>query len=638
MDEKSGTNIGSENACKDTLSNQLPEKTDFKTKRAANKKISDELWGKTGFFRPLGGFWFNYIFNLALMVFGLVFMGVIFPNYILPFPEALGFKSVVSSLFAMLFTLFDVGIGTSVTRYMAEYVGKGEIKKSIEYLRFFIWFQMFTGLIQITIIAYYTLAIAKYMNNFAPLVWLFLFNSTIQYPGMLGVYNGALEAFQRFDKKNIVSFVQSVFLEMTTQVIFIFIGRAFGRANPVFGELMGATIGYTIGLYIDDFLALLLSGHFFNQILKPYGIPFYNTWIPSVGKEVIKNSLTFGLKNMAQGLFYQFSMLLITAMTMWWLPAYATIIGLFSIADTMTRIVIQDLPMKASVAESYNCGKMALTDYYIQAQFKWYGILTPYLSIEVLMLLPPIIIVVAGNYGAAAWMIPYLMVSRFLIGPIHFSDSVQQGADKPEYAAYSLAVQMVARAIAFYLLLCPSCIPSLFPNYNYAIAYLLADVPSVVAKNIFAWWLIDRKIIKVRINWWQTLITPFLAPLPLIPINYGLVAIFQAVSKTSFIGGLIIALIILIFILFIAPIIVVFPMLGFLGGWDERGLEHLNQAAMISGPSRLLVNALYKGTLWGFRHSPFRSVAQKWRIPHEQADIEAEDLYRSRIAEIALNK
>jgi O-antigen/teichoic acid export membrane protein len=630
--ESSPQESGFANGCKLDETGPQKQKGTFRERRLANRKEADHLWGKTGFFRPLGGFWFNYIFNLAMMIFALVFLGVIFPNYILPYPEALGFKSVVSSLFAMLFTLFDVGIGSSVTRYMAEYVGRGEIKKSLEYLRFFIWFQMFTGLIQITIIAYYSLAIAKYMTNLAPLVWLFLINSTIQYPGMLGVYNGALQAFQRYDKKNIVSFLQGVVFEMTTQVIFIFIGRAIGRQNPMFGELMGATMGYVIGLYIDDFFAMLLSAYFFKQLLKPYGLSLKETLVPQASRDVIKNSLIFGTKNMAQGLFYQFSMLFITAITIWWMPAYATIIGLFSIADGLVRIVIQDLPMTASVSEAYNCGKKNLTDYYIQAQFKWYGILTPYLSLEVLMLIPPIVSVIAGNYAAAAWMIPYLLVSRFFIGPIHFSDSVQQGCDKPEYAAYSLAVQMVARVISFFFLLSPWGLPAYFETYNFAVAYLLADFPSIIAKNIFAWWLIDRKLIKVRINWWQTVVTPFIVLIPLIPVNLLLVQLFNVAAAQGMIYAILLGVFYLFILLFIAPIILLFPLLGLMGGWDERGLEHLREAALISGPSRGLVLALYKGAKWGLQHSPFRKIAEQFRIPHEAADQEADELYSARLA------
>jgi len=617
-----------------SLNDSASTTTEEINQRQKRKKLEDELWTKTGFQRPLGGFWNNYIYNLVTMVFGLVFMGVIFPRFILPFPEAMGFRSVVSSLFSLLFTIFDVGIGSSVTRFVAEQVGRGNIKKSLEYLRFFIWFQMITGLIQITIIAWYALGFAVHAVDFAPLVWFFLINSTVQYPGMLGVFKSGLQAFQRFDKSNLISILQTVIFEMTTQIAFILIGRYWGSQIPEMGELMGATMGYIIGGYIDDFIAMLLSAHFFQGVLKPYHVNVWDCLIPHFGKDVVKESTIFGLKNMAQGVFYQFSMLWITAITMIWLPNYATIIGLFSIADTVARILIQDLPMTAGISEAYNCGKKKLTDYYIQAQLKWYGILTPFLALEISMLVPPIFALIAENYAVAAKMIPWLVICRYMIGPIHFSDGVQQGCNKPEYAAYSLFIQLLFRLIGFWALLAPNALPALIPNYNYLIAYCMADLPAILAKNVFAWWLIDRKLIKVRVNVWQTFITPMLAVMPLIPINLGMLSIMDLVSDELIIV-LALALVFIFFILFGAPMFIMFPILGLLGGWDDRGLQHLADAAELSGPSKPFVRIMYRASKWGFDHAPpfLKNIALKHPIPWEEADREAQELMDARCIE-----
>ncbi|MHA1340087.1 MAG: hypothetical protein ACTSRZ_07745 [Promethearchaeota archaeon] len=596
--------------------------------KSAEKKESEDLWEITGFQRVLGGYWHNFIFTIFVLLFGMVVVTVIY-SVVLPYPEAIGFKSVVNSFFALMFTVFDVGVGSSVNRFVSEYAGRGEIDKTVEYIRFFIWFQMFTGIIQITIIAIWAINFAKAINNFTPLIWFFLINSCIQYPGMLGVFKSCLEAFQHFNKSNIVNFVQTVFLESTTQIIFILLGRYFGGQNPVYGELMGATIGYIIGLYLDDFIAMVISAKFFSDILKKYGIPLNTLLIPQVSKKIAKESLTFGLKNMFQGVFYQISMLFMSFIQILWLPNYATIIGLMSIADTVARIIIQDFPIKSAISEAYNSGKLNLTDYYVRIQFKWYGILTFYLTLQVGMLIPPAIVVIAPNYAGAAWMIKYLLISRFFIPPIHFSDSVQISCDKPEYAAYSLFVQMAARLVSFIVLVHPALVPSLFPNYNFAIAYLMADLPAILAKNIFAWWIIDRKIIKVHVNIWQTIIAPVLAIIPIIPINLTILYIFDRYSSNNIVTFLII-FVSLIFIFFIGPTFIVFPMLGLVGGWDEGSLKHIESAAKIAGPSCYLVLAMHKMSKWGHEKCPFISIKNKFAIPHELADKEAEELIQLR--------
>ncbi|MHA1820928.1 MAG: hypothetical protein ACTSU2_06945 [Promethearchaeota archaeon] len=592
-----------------------------------------DLWEITGFQRVLGGYWHNYIFNIFILLFGIVVVSVIY-SIILPYPEAIGFKSVVSSLFALMFTVFDVGVGSSVNRFVSEYAGRGEMEKTIEYIRFFIWFQMITGLFQITIIAFWALEIAININNFAPLVWFFLINSCVQFPGMLGVFKSCLEAFQRFNKSNIVNFVDTVALESTTQIVFILLGRYFGGRNPMYGELMGATMGYILGLYIDDFIAMLIAAKFFSTILKKYNIKLSLLIIPKVSKEVIKESLIFGLKSMFQGLFYQISMLFMSFIQILWLPNYATIIGLMTVADTIARIIIQDFPIKSAISEAYNSGKYNLTDYYIQSQFKWYGILTFYLTLEVGMLIPGTIAIIAPNYAGASWMIGYLLISRFFIPTIHFSDSVQVSCNKPEYAAYSLFVQMAVRLVSFTLLIYPKFIPSLFENYNYAIAYLMADLPAILAKNIFAWRIIDKKIIKIKVNIWQTIISPFLAILPLIPINLILKSIFNLYASNSGMA-LIFAMFFIVFLLFIAPAFILMPSLGFFAGWDDRGLEHLKNAAEMAGPSKLFVKTMYKMANIGYQKTPFKFLRDKIIIPHELADKEASELIQIRNQNLA---
>ncbi|MBD3350059.1 MAG: hypothetical protein GF364_01055 [Candidatus Lokiarchaeota archaeon] len=627
MDSESSSNTAAENNINSPVIEEEKNETDINDDQI--DLTTDELWQKTGFQRILGGYFYKYILNLAVMVFGLVVVAVIIPEYILPYPEALGFQSIVSTLFALMFTLFDVGIGSAVTRFVAEYVGRGEMKKTLEYIRFFIWFQMFTGLIQMSIIAIWGIFFASNMAEFAPMVWFFLINSCIQYPGMLGIYKSCLEAFQRYDRSEIIKFIQTVALESTTSLLFIMLGRWWGSSNPMIGDLMGATIGSILGRYIDDFFAMMLSAKFFADILKPYGISLMDTLVPHVSKDVAKNALIFGLKNMAQSIFYQISMLFMSLLQILYLPNYATIIGLMSVADTIARIIIQDMPTKASISEAYNNDKKNLTDYYIQSQFKWYGILTFYLTLEVGMLIPPAVGLIAANYAAAAWMVPYLLISRFFIPPIHFSDSVQQGADKPEYAAYSLFVQMVFRVIFFTLLIHPRLIPSLFDGYNYTVAYLLADLPSFIAKNIFAWWIIDRKIIKVKINVWQTIITPALALIPLIPLNFLFLNIFNRLATNTIIA-ISLALIFVMLILFVLPILILFPALGFLGGWDDRQLEHLKNAGKISGPSKFLVMGMYKTAKWCFEHTPLRKMGNKHKIPWKKADREAMELIKAR--------
>jgi hypothetical protein len=249
--------------------------------------------------------------------------------------------------------------------------------------------------------------------------------------------------------------------------------------------------------------------------------------------------------------------------------------------------------------------------------------------VEVIQLVPPILVSVASSYAKAADLIPWLLISRFFIGPIHFSDQVHKGCDKPEYAMYSLFVQMSFRALFFLILLAPKALPSLFDNYNYIAAYCIADLPSVLAKNVFAWWIVNKYLYKVKINWWQTIFAPLFSILPIILLNIGIIYGFQTLSNGIFYLSVLLSIVVLLSIFFISPLILMF-MLGFVGGFDDRGLIHLRDAAILSGSMKWMVMGMYNLSKWGLRISPLKNFSPKFAIPHIAADKEAEELNKMR--------
>src|SRR6056297_2510036 len=132
----------------------------------------DAVWHEIGFVRPLGGMLYNIMLVLGGSIFGIGFSIWLLPNVIYPFPSAMGWESMTKSLFAFYFAVADVGLGTAIQRFIGEQNIKNP-KKSIQYLQFFIYFQMFTGLIQITIMAFWVLYGAN-DSDLAYASWFFL--------------------------------------------------------------------------------------------------------------------------------------------------------------------------------------------------------------------------------------------------------------------------------------------------------------------------------------------------------------------------------------------------------------------------------------------------------------------------------
>nr|MDO8118016.1 hypothetical protein [Candidatus Sigynarchaeota archaeon] len=172
----------------------------------ASAPKSEENWQKIGFHRPLAGILFNLVFVFIAAGFGIVFAVWFIPNIVFPFASGLGYQDLVLNLFGLLFTVLDVGIGASISMFVAEENIKNP-RKGIFYLQFFIWFQMISGLFQVTGISIWAIFFAP-GSNLGYAIWFLVIYGTIQYPGCLWIFNGGLQAYQRFDKARLVGFIQ----------------------------------------------------------------------------------------------------------------------------------------------------------------------------------------------------------------------------------------------------------------------------------------------------------------------------------------------------------------------------------------------------------------------------------------------
>nr|MDO8118441.1 hypothetical protein [Candidatus Sigynarchaeota archaeon] len=360
----------------------------------------DKKWNAIGYHRALGQFWWNYVLLLVMALAALLFFSILIPNVLLPFPEVFGFYGVVTSLFSLLFTVLNAGTGDVVTRYVSEH-SVDNPRKTLEYIRFFIWFQMISGLIQVTAIAIFTLYFMPV--NLEYMKWMFIIYATVQFPGMLSVYQGCLNGFSRFDKNNKLSVLQQAVIQPLVLVACVLVFRYIGAQYPGYGEMMGALIGYVIGNYLDDFITFSISARMFSPILKNIGFSIRDTIVPRVSWDVAKNSITFGSKIMMSGMLYELVHFFVNIMIISWLPQYGVILGIYGVAKSVCDIALIQLPMTPVLSEAYNHGKYAMYSYGIAFQLKYIGLIVGFLSINIGMVLPVVLFhVIGGNYSIAA--------------------------------------------------------------------------------------------------------------------------------------------------------------------------------------------------------------------------------------------
>ena len=598
------------------------------THRASKKSLnsdstdSEMLWKTIGFHRPMASLWYNYIL-MFIVALPMVILGTwLLPNYILPYPSAMGFHSLTVTYFALFFSLMDMGTGPSCERFVAQY---SEInpRKALKYIQFFVWFQMFTGTVQITFVAFFCFNFLIYTDlNYA--MWFFLIYSTTQFPGMLGSYKFGLRGFQRFDKANIVEIVQTVVFEVFTQIVFIILGRYMGSLNPMYGGLFGATVGFIVGRYVDDFFALILSAYYLKNILKDFHISLWETIIPGFTKQEMKESLEFGFKLIWGIIFAEFGDFLTLLLMTQWLPGYIYILGYLELSKSIANIIGTRYNYQPMISEAYNNGKKKLTEYTIASNFQNWWYLSFFLTVEIAILIPPILFRLGGEYAAVARILPLYIIPRLAVILPVMGDEILRGCNRPEYRTWGLVSEKVTKIICVFLFLSPNGLVSIFGQYYLIELFILHEVPPYLVITFVEFYLIHKKCVLVKISVWQTFGAGTLASIPLIPFNLLIIDGFNRVweSSTSILYPLIlVGIFVLCMFIFFPPIMMFFY--GLFGGWDHESLEDFRKCALISGPSKFIVLFIYRFAARGYALCP---IKERFKVDREAANLELAEL------------
>ena len=263
------------------------------------EKNTSVLWDEIGFHKPMAGFWYNIIYTIIGILISAVVMGKLM-SFFYPFPESWGYKDIAFGMFALMFSLFDIGTGSVMSRFIPE-ANINNPEKMLHYIQYFVWYQMITGLFQTTIVSVYAIFFVP-ETHLAYTVWIMLIASTTQYPGFLGVFRGVLDSLQQFHKTQTLNFLTSTIFQRITEMGFVYLGKLYGEAHPEVGVILGIAIGAAIGMYVDDFGAMLLSSYFFSKVMKDYGIKSSHCFRIDFTWKEIKPVFMFALKTGLPGI------------------------------------------------------------------------------------------------------------------------------------------------------------------------------------------------------------------------------------------------------------------------------------------------------------------------------------------------
>jgi len=586
--------------------------------KVLEKKLEEHVdlkddWEVIGVHRQLGGFLFTLFIGLILVLPQLLISNFIMPQIIQPYPQAAGWYNYAYNFFQIIWILFDFGTSFALAKYFAQYRVKNP-EKSIHYIQIYVWWQIFTSIIQISIIAFIGSFIFPY-TNLAHMSWIFILYSFVQYPGVFLVFMYTFQGMQRSDFYLILYIFWEVVFLLIGQVIFCYLGRMWGAANPIFGEALGAGIGYAIARCFDFWMTFIIS----IIIFKKQGFSAKNCFRIDFSREEVKESLRYGSRlGIGEG-FVQIGWFIQVVITSIFVANYSNNLGWFNLTWTLGMIVqivtLYSNTLLGAYSESSSHNKHTLTKLYIYQAFRW-GNYFAFFLISVLFATGAKFLVGAAGeeYGAPAvkFLVPLLL---FHTGGIYswLVDSVFQGTGHTGYAMVVWIVEQTSRALLMFLLV------FFLRDMVYVI---IAYIPAVLLKDVVAWLIVRKKIIKYKIYPFKTFITPAISAI----INFIVLYIVGEIIWAIPLGDKILNTAIL-FLLGIFVFIFFYAFLdGFLGGYDDNTLQEFQRATLlVTAPViRFFPKTLSKVAKLGSKISPFHN---KFRIDiYEEAMKEAYDL------------
>jgi len=565
----------------------------------SGEKIDD--WVKIGFHRPLAGIFYNLIFILIAAGFGVMLTVWFIPNLVFPFPAGIGYQQTVFNMFSLLFTVIGAGTSNALQRYVAEENIKNP-KNSIAYLQFYTWYHLITGLFQTTGISMWAIFYVP-QTNLSYAAWFIAVYSTVQYPGQLWVFQGALQSYQRYDKANLVGFIQIQIFQNVMQIIFIFIFRYIGVLNPALGEMMGATIGSLIGFYLKDFVAAFLSAYFLAPVLRQID-PSYkirDLFRYQFDRKVVKNCLSFGMRAMLSGLIYPAANLVGILLVTTYMQNYASLLGMYTLGTMLSQMVVTfQLNITTTISESYLNGKIKLSQYYVAQAYKW-NFVTGFFMVGLLfngsLLLG---IIVGSNYFLVVPIVQINIFFQLAIAISSLNDGLFQGVSKPEINILLTGIEQSTYIGMLYVML-------VWFHSDWP-ALVFPPGVGMVVRAVAGIFYFDKKVFHLKgLSIWQSLISPGIAAIVeavyiLAMINYVLPYItgFFHSSIVGAILGIVVGI-------FTGPFFIYFPVLAFFGGFDDDSLRIIEKTAAMSGPSKFLVNLIKAFCIAGHRISPFKN-------------------------------
>ncbi|MHA1771774.1 MAG: hypothetical protein ACTSYL_07575 [Candidatus Thorarchaeota archaeon] len=579
-------------------------------------------WEEIGMHRQLGGFLIQLFITLLLVIPRVVLAIMIYPRFIMPFPQAAGWYSFSVNLFMGLWTVFDLGTSVALAKYFAEY-RVTQPEEAVKYVQIFVWFQCITGVIQITLVAFLGSIIFPH-TYLAHLSFVFIAHSLFQFPGFTLLFIHLFRGMNRIDYQQVLTVAKYIIFDTLGPYTLILFFRWWGAHNPIFGEALGAAIGQAIGSYLSEWMVFGVSIVLFRRL----GLKTSTLFRIDFSTEQIRKALKFGAKwtvgAAAVPLVWFYQMLLISTHLLNW----SALQGQYQLAwDLAIMVSVVGLFMEGmlgGVSEAYSHAKKKLTELYTAQGLKYGAFFVFWLVSMLAAVGARAILGAAGeDWAYAAVLLQFFLIFQVLGFWSWLGDWMFAGAERTGLAAGVWILEQSIRAVAMTFFVVTE--PVVFGIY-------LGGMPGIIIgycvglaiKDIVAWVLIRRTISAPKFYFWQTYVGPAIAAV----LNY---LVLEYIARLIWGGVNDIVTSALLFFLGTLPSLYLYSFIsGLTGTWDDRTMSEFKRASEMVRIRGIgwLARRFYGSVALGARISPLHN-----RFPidiYDEAMAEAEELTREK--------
>lgn len=593
------------------------------------EKLLGQNWDELGPHRPLGGLFYEFGTYPGAIIVGILLLPLL--SYtIYAFPEIESYEAIAGGLFAAVYSILDLESASSVDRFVPQYA-LSDPRKATRFASFFIKYQMWTGLGQVTFLSVIILTMVR-SSNLGYLTLFLLFINMKQYPGMLGVFDGLLASYQKLNKTALIGFYQADVVQNISGPVCGIIGMVWGSANPQYGLLFGLALGFAIGRYVDDFFGLSLGAYYYSKVLKDLNLNLRlrDVFFQKIGRDVWEPALKYSLKRMPNTIFSSIMGFFGWSITVNYVPGYATYSGLVKQSDNIVKFATKGYNIfgksRAAMSEAYNNEKYNLTKFYIASAWK-YGLflffaLSGVIAFGFSAVLPAVI---EAGFLAKSWsgigvIIPIYTMLKIWNWYDDIHGKIIEISDHVEINTYLGIIGTIVNLLFTYLMI-------VVWQWGW-LGIILSPIPSQLFGMVVRGIYVYKRLLKLdKAFWkdilWQVFVAPGLALGGFFVILYvGIGLLFPLLSSLFPDAWVTIPLLItILFIFFVGLIIVYFPLYAFFGGMDEYSLEVFRKSVALTGPGLILAWPIFKLLRWGYKHSPFKRLGVMKMVPDVKREL-----------------